>query len=101
MKDADIPVVPIPGPTALVTALSASGLPMHEFTFLGFLPHKKGKQTRLKQLSEEEKTVVCYESPHRLLKTLEMMIPYFGADRRCSVSRELSKIYQETKNVYL
>lgn len=96
--EAGIEVNCLPGATAFVPALVQSGLPSDSFIFDGFLPHKKGKQTRLKQLSEEEKTVVCYESPHRLLKTLEMMIPYFGADRICSVSRELSKIYQETKN---
>src|SRR3989304_6448971 len=66
-----VDVIPIPGPTALITALSASGLPIHEFTFLGFLPHKKGRKTLFKEISESKRTVVFYESPHRILKILE------------------------------
>jgi 16S rRNA (cytidine1402-2'-O)-methyltransferase len=96
--EAGIEVNCLPGATAFVPALVQSGLPSDKFVFDGFLPHKKGKQTRLKELSEEERTVICYESPHRLLKTLEQMIPFFGAERRCSVSRELSKMFQETYN---
>lgn len=86
----------LPGPTAFVPALIKSGFPSDRFTFEGFLPHKKGKQTLLIQLAEEERTIIAYESPHRLVKTLEQMIPLFGADRLVSVSRELTKLYEET-----
>jgi 16S rRNA (cytidine1402-2'-O)-methyltransferase len=86
----------LPGATALVPALVNSGFPTDRFVFEGFVPHKKGKQTFLKRLAEEERTVVCYESPHRLTKTLEMMIEFFGDDRMVSVSRELTKIHEET-----
>ena len=87
----------LPGPTALIPALVNSGLPTDRFTFEGFLPHKKGRQTRLQALQNEERTMVFYESPHRLLKTLQQFSEYFGADRPASVSRELTKIYEETK----
>ena len=87
----------LPGPTALIPALVNSGLPTDRFTFEGFLPHKKGRQTRLQSLQNEERTMVFYESPHRLLKTLQQFAEYFGADRPASVSRELTKIYEETK----
>ena len=87
----------LPGPTALIPALVNSGLPTDRFTFEGFLPHKKGRQTRLQSLQNEERTMVFYESPHRLLKTLLQFAEYFGADRPASVSRELTKIYEETK----
>lgn len=91
-----IPVSCLPGPTAFVPALVQSGLPCDRFAFEGFLPVKKGRQTQLKKLVEEDRTMVFYESPHRLLKTLDDFIGYFGADRLGSVSREISKIYEET-----
>lgn len=86
----------LPGATAFVPALVNSGLPTDAFVFEGFLPVKKGRQTRLKRLAEEDRTIVLYESPHRLLKTLEEFAEYFGADRQASVSRELTKMYEET-----
>lgn len=86
----------LPGPTALIPALVQSGFPTDRFVFEGFLPHKKGKQTMLKRLAEEDRTVVVYESPHRLVKTLEEMKTLFGPDRRISVSRELTKVHEET-----
>jgi 16S rRNA (cytidine1402-2'-O)-methyltransferase len=86
----------LPGPTAFVPALVNSGLPTDRFTFEGFLPHKKGRQTRLTELKEEERTMIFYESPHRLLKSLQQFVEYFGADRQASVSRELTKLYEET-----
>jgi 16S rRNA (cytidine1402-2'-O)-methyltransferase len=85
----------LPGPTAFVPALVNSGLPLNRFTFEGFLPLKKGRQTLLKQLAEEERTMVFYESPMRLVKTLEEFITYFGEDRPCCVSRELTKMFEE------
>lgn len=88
----------LPGATAFVPALVKSGLPTDKFVFEGFLPHKKGRQTRLQALAQEERTIVLYESPYRLLKTLEQLIAFCGAERKCSVSRELSKIYEETFN---
>jgi 16S rRNA (cytidine1402-2'-O)-methyltransferase len=86
----------LPGATALIPALVNSGFPTDRFVFEGFLPHKKGKQTALKTLAEEERTVVVYESPHRLVKTLEQMREFFGNDRLVSVSRELTKLHEET-----
>jgi len=91
----DIKVETLPGATAFVPALVNSGLPISRFTFEGFLPLKKGRQTLLKKLAEEERTMVFYESPMRLVKTLEEFIVYFGAERQCCVSRELTKIYEE------
>jgi 16S rRNA (cytidine1402-2'-O)-methyltransferase len=88
----------LPGPTAFVPALVKSGFPTDKFVFEGFLPLKKGRQTRLKLLAEEERTIVLYESPHRLLKFLEELNTYFGADREISVSRELTKKFEETVN---
>jgi len=85
----------LPGATAFVPALVVSGLPCEPFYFHGFLPHKKGKERTLQQLSTRAETVIFYESPHRLVKTLEMMIPYFGSERVLCVSREISKIYEE------
>ena len=85
----------LPGPTAFVPALVNSGLPADRFTFEGFLPHKKGRQTRLKELAEETRTMIFYESPHRLLKSLGQLAEYFGDDRPASVSRELTKLYEE------
>jgi len=86
----------LPGATAFVPALVNSGLPIEKFVFEGFLPVKKGRQTRLKFLSEETRTMVFYESPHKLIKTLSHFVEYFGADRLVSVSRELTKLYEET-----
>jgi probable S-adenosylmethionine-dependent methyltransferase, YraL family len=85
----------LPGATAFVPALVNSGLPMNRFVFEGFLPLKKGRQTLLKKLAEEERTIVFYESPHRLVKTLLELQQYFGAHRIASVSRELTKMYEE------
>jgi 16S rRNA (cytidine1402-2'-O)-methyltransferase len=87
----------LPGATAFVPALVNSGLPADRFTFEGFLPHKKGRQTRLKNLVEEERTMIFYESPHRLLKTLEQLSEYLGADRQACVSRELTKVFEENR----
>lgn len=86
----------LPGPTAFVPALVNSGLPSDRFTFEGFLPHKKGRHTRLTELKEENRTMIFYESPHRLLKSLEQFAEYFGTDRQASVSRELTKMFEET-----
>lgn len=91
-----IPVNCLPGATAFVPALVNSGLPADRFTFEGFLPVKKGRQTRLKSLLEEERTMVFYESPHRIVKTLGDFITYYGEERPVSVSRELSKVFEET-----
>lgn len=85
----------LPGPTAFVPALVNSGLPCDRFTFEGFLPVKKGRQTRLKSLIEEERTMIFYESPFRLLKTLQNFVETFGADRQACVSREITKMYEE------
>jgi 16S rRNA (cytidine1402-2'-O)-methyltransferase len=85
----------LPGATAFVPALVNSGLPMNRFCFEGFLPVKKGRQTLLKKLSTEERTLVFYESPLRLIKTLEEFALYFGDSRKCSISRELSKVFEE------
>ena len=87
----------LPGATAFVPALVNSGLPCNEFCFVGFLPQKKGRQTKIKSLVNEERTMVFYESPHRLVKALEQFIEYFGADRQASVSRELTKMFEENK----
>ena len=86
----------LPGATAFVPALVNSGLPNDRFVFEGFLPVKKGRQTRLKLLAEETRTMIFYESPHKLIKTLTQFMEYFGADRPISVSRELTKLYEET-----
>ncbi|CAN5610132.1 16S rRNA (cytidine(1402)-2'-O)-methyltransferase [soil metagenome] len=93
---AGITVECLPGPTALIPALVNSGFPTDRFVFEGFLPHKKGKQTMLKRLAEEDRTIIVYESPHRLMKTLEQMKEFFGNDRLVSVSRELTKLHEET-----
>jgi 16S rRNA (cytidine1402-2'-O)-methyltransferase len=85
----------LPGPTAFVPALVNSGLTTNRFCFEGFIPLKKGRQTLLKKLAEEERTMIFYESPLRLVRTLEDFIEYFGADRPASVSRELSKLFEE------
>ena len=86
----------LPGATAFVPAIVNSGLPNDKFVFEGFLPVKKGRQTRLKLLAEETRTIIFYESPHKLLKTLAHFVEYFGEDRPISVSRELTKIFEET-----
>ncbi len=87
----------LPGATAFVPALVNSGLPNDKFVFEGFLPVKKGRQTRLTFLAEETRTMIFYESPHKLLKTLTHFAEYFGSDRQISVSRELTKLFEETK----
>ena len=86
----------LPGATAFVPALVASGLPNDRFCFEGFLPQKKGRQTKLKALSTEPRTIIFYESPYRVLKTLTQLAEFFGEERKASVSREISKIYEET-----
>src|SRR5688572_20338343 len=93
---AGVKVECLPGATAFVPALVNSGIPTNRFIFEGFLPVKKGRQTLLKQLANEERTMIFYESPLRLVKTLEEFSGYFGDDRLCSVSRELSKLFEET-----
>lgn len=95
--DEKIEMICLPGATALIPALVVSGLPNNEFLFAGFLPPKKGRQTKLKQLAEERKTVVLYESPHKINTTLEQIKEFFGADTRVSLSREISKKFEETK----
>ena len=94
---AKIPVECLPGATAFVPALVNSGLPNDRFVFEGFLPLKKGRQTRLKLLSQEQRTIVLYVSPHKLNKTLEDIVLYFGKERPISISRELSKVFEETR----
>jgi 16S rRNA (cytidine1402-2'-O)-methyltransferase len=94
---AEIKVECLPGPTAFVPALVNSGIPSNSFVFEGFLPLKKGRQTLLKKLAEEDRTMIFYESPVRLVKTLREFIQYFGADRLCCVSRELTKVFEENK----
>ena len=86
----------LPGATALIPAIVQSGFPTDRFIFEGFLPPKKGRQTRLKQWSEETRTIVFYESPHKIVKTLSQLQEFVGGDRRLSVSRELSKKFEET-----
>jgi len=92
-----VKVESLPGATAFVPALVNSGIPTNRFCFEGFLPMKKGRQTLMKHLAEEERTMIFYESPMRLVKTLEEFITYFGAERQCSVSRELTKMFEENK----
>jgi len=95
--DNQIEVICLPGATAFVPALVCSGLPTISFSFEGFLPLKKGRHTLLTQLSKEHRTMIFYESPMRLVKTLSNMIEYFGANRKCCVSREISKKFEEHK----
>lgn len=90
-----IKVVPIPGPAGLTTAASVSGFPTDKFIFLGFLPHKKGRKTLLESLKQESKTLIFYESPHRILKTLEELKNVLGEDRQIVVARELTKMFEE------
>ncbi len=94
---AGIDVECLPGPTAFVPALVNSGLPSDRFLFEGFLPHKKGRQTRLKELARQPYTFILYESPFRLVKSLEQLAEYLGAERQACVSRELTKIYEENR----
>ncbi len=93
----NIEICCLPGATAFVPALVQSGLPAEAFVFEGFLPQKKGRQTKLKMLAEETRTIILYESPHRLVKALAQIKEYFGDERRVSVSREISKIHEETQ----
>lgn len=93
----DIEMICLPGATAFVPALVVSGLPNHDFYFAGFLPQKKGRQTKLKQLAEEKKTIVLYESPHKINTTLEQIKEFFGENTKISLSREISKKFEETK----
>jgi len=95
--EAGIDISCLPGPTALIPALVGSGLPCDRFCFEGFLPHKKGRQTKLKELAEEERTIILYESPHRLVKCLGQIAEFFGPERKVCVVREISKIYEEFK----
>ncbi len=94
--DAGLEIDCLPGATALIPALVNSGFPTDRFVFEGFLPLKKGRQTRIRELAKETRTIVFYESPMRLVKTLQQLMPEFGSDRRCSVSREISKLHEET-----
>lgn len=90
-----VAIVPIPGPSALVTALSVAGVSVAEFTFLGFLPHKKGRETLFKEIAVAERMMVFYESPHRMEKTLDSLEKFCGAERQIIVAREITKIYEE------
>ncbi|MCR9250615.1 MAG: 16S rRNA (cytidine(1402)-2'-O)-methyltransferase [bacterium] len=92
----DIEIECLPGATAFVPALVKSGFPTDRFTFEGFLPHKKGRQTKIQSFRDEKRTIIVYESPHRLIKALEQFVEFLGEERRISVSRELTKIYEET-----
>lgn len=91
-----VEVIPIPGATAVIAALSASGLPTHEFTFLGFLPHKKGRETLFKEIADSKRTIIFYESPHRILKTLSSL-DKFCPNKKVCIAREITKIYEEFK----
>ncbi len=93
----EIDVECLPGPTALIPALAVSGLPTEKFVFEGFLPQKKGRQTRLKILALEERTMVLYESPYRLVKTLNQFAEFFGGERKACVCRELSKMFEDVR----
>ena len=88
-------IIPVPGPSAVLAALSISGFPSSEFIFLGFLPHKKGRETMFKEIAISEKTIVFYESPHRIMKALESLKQHLGPKRRMCVSREITKIHEE------
>jgi 16S rRNA (cytidine1402-2'-O)-methyltransferase len=94
---AGVPVEALPGPTAFVPALTLSGLPSDRFVFEGFLPAKKGRQTRIQELAADERTTVLYESPHRIVKTLGQLAEHFGEDRPAAVVRELSKKFEEVE----
>ena len=90
-----IEIIPIPGPSAVLSALAVSGFPSSEFTFLGFLPHKKGRETMFKEIASAKRTVVFYESPHRIMKALESLKTHLHPKRRLCVSREITKIHEE------
>lgn len=91
----EIEIECLPGPAALIPAIVASGFPCDRFVFEGFLPHKKGRQTRLKTIAEEKRTTILYESPHRLVKCLGQIVEFMGEDRNVCVARELTKMYEE------
>ena len=91
----EVALVPIPGPSAIITALSSAGISVAEFTFLGFLPHKKGRETLFKEIAQSGRVMVFYESTHRILKALESLEKFCGKDRHLIVARELTKIYEE------
>ena len=91
----DVAVVAIPGPSALVSALSVGGITSAQFTFYGFLPHKKGRETIFKEIADSKRTSVFYESPHRIIKTLDSLKEHLKEDRKVAVARELTKIYEE------
>jgi len=93
--EAGVRVVPLPGPTALIAAVTASGLPTDAVVFEGFLPHKKGRQTAIRKIAGEERTIVFYESPHRIVKLLKELVEHLGADRPATICRELTKMYEE------
>ena len=93
----EVEVECLPGPTALIPALVNSGFPCEKFCFEGFLPHKKGRKTRLSELAAEPRTIILYESPHRIVRVLQELQQVMGDDRKCSVSRELTKIHEETR----
>jgi 16S rRNA (cytidine1402-2'-O)-methyltransferase len=93
----EVEVECLPGPTALIPALVNSGFPCEKFCFEGFLPHKKGRKTRLTELAAEHRTIILYESPHRIVRVLQELQQVMGDERRCSVSRELTKIHEETR----
>ncbi len=97
-READVKVICLPGATAFVPALVSSGLPCDKFHFEGFLPHKKGRQTRWKYLSTLDETFLLYESPHRLIKCLEEAVEFCGENRQASIARELSKVFEEVKS---
>ncbi len=100
-REAGVAVSCLPGPTAFVPALAASGLPCNQFHFEGFLPHKKGRQTRLQYLAELPTTFVLYESPHRLVKCLQQLAEFCGGERQACVAREISKLYEEINTASL
>ena len=93
--EAGLEVTCLPGPTAFVPALVASGFPCDRFVYEGFLPHKKGRQTKWLSYKEEERTIVLYESPHRIVKALEECVNFLGADREVCVAREISKLFEQ------
>lgn len=92
--EAGIDIIPIPGPAAFLTALMAGGLPMNQFVYMGFVPAKKGRQTLFESIKDEERTVIFYESPHRIQKTLELMLGILGPDRPIVLARELTKLHE-------
>jgi 16S rRNA (cytidine1402-2'-O)-methyltransferase len=95
-ENLEVEIISIPGPSAVTAALSVSGLPSSEFLFLGFLPHKKGRETLFKEITESKRTVVFYESPHRIIKTLDSLENALGDEREVVVARELTKIHEST-----